>query len=161
MRRFLFIGAVSVVAIATGTAEAADLGVRPAYKAAPIAAPVPVFSWTGCYVGGHIGGGWGRETVSSPGLAPGVSVSGDTSGVLGGGQVGCNYQFASNWLIGIEGDGSAADLKGSITDTVFGITGTANAKTEWLASRPDRVDVGPMAHLRKGWSGVGRRQIFC
>jgi hypothetical protein len=33
-------------------------------------------------------------------------------GVLGGGQIGCNYQFAANWVIGVEGDGSAADIQG-------------------------------------------------
>jgi outer membrane immunogenic protein len=31
-------------------------------------------------------------------------VTGNTSGVLGGGQVGCNYQFAPNWVIGFEGE---------------------------------------------------------
>lgn len=35
-------------------------------------------------------------------------------GVLGGGQIGCNYQFAANWVIGVEGDGSAADIKGDV-----------------------------------------------
>jgi hypothetical protein len=41
-------------------------------------------------------------------------VRGDTSGFLGGGQVGCNYQLAANWVIGIEGDGSAADIHGDV-----------------------------------------------
>jgi ABC-type uncharacterized transport system substrate-binding protein len=35
---------------------------------------------------------------------------GDTNGFLGGGQIGCNYQFAPNWVIGIEGDGEAARI---------------------------------------------------
>jgi outer membrane immunogenic protein len=139
MKHLVLAWAVGAFAIAACSADGADLGVRPAYRAAPFAAPVPIFSWTGCHLGGHIGGGWGRETVSAPGLAPGVSVSGDTSGALGGGQVGCNYQFASNWVIGIEGDGSAADVGGSITDTVFRLTGTADAKTEWLASVTGRI----------------------
>src|SRR5262249_56397226 len=72
-------------------------------------------------------------------LAPGISVSGDTSGVIGGGQLGCNYQFAPNWVIGIEGDGSAADIKGDATATVLGITGTAHARTDWIASATGRV----------------------
>jgi len=65
----------------------------------------------GCYIGGNIGYGWGRETVSIPNLGETTglselasvslpSVTGDTKGVLGGGQVGCNYQFAPNWVIG-------------------------------------------------------------
>jgi hypothetical protein len=49
---------------------AADLGVHPIYRAPPPASYYPPhFSWTGCYIGGHIGGGWGRETVSIPDVA--------------------------------------------------------------------------------------------
>ena len=103
----------------------------PIWGLPPQAATVPVrlFSWTGCYVGGNIGWGRGRETVSIPNLGEttgvpalaGVSlgpVTGNTSGVLGGGQVGCNYQFAPNWVIGFEGDGEAAKIKGDVTETV-------------------------------------------
>ncbi len=46
------------------------------------------------------------------------SVTGNTSGVVGGGQVGCNYQFAPSWVIGIEGDGEAANVKGDVTESV-------------------------------------------
>src|SRR5262249_19970479 len=63
---------------------------------------------------------------------------------LGGGQVGCNYQFAPNWVIGIEGDGQASDIKGDVTQSVSftdprtggpnTVTGTAHAKTDWIAS---------------------------
>src|SRR5437660_2649958 len=125
------------------SASAADM--RVPYR--PPAQPPPVyFSWTGCYIGGHLGGGWGEKTVSVPTLAPGVSVTGDTSGFLGGGQVGCNLQFGSNWVIGIEGDGSGSDIRGDITRTVLGITGTAHAQTDWIASATGRLgwarDVG-------------------
>ncbi len=42
-------------------------------------------------------------------------------------------------MIGIEGDGSAADIKGDATTTVLGITGTAHAKTDWIASLTGRL----------------------
>ena len=88
----------------------------------------------------------GRETVSIPNLGEttgvpelaGVSlgpVTGTTSGVLGGGQVGCDYQFASNWVIGLEGDGEAANIKGDVTASFVNpansetVTGTAHAQT--------------------------------
>ena len=111
------IAGATLMAITPG--YAADLGPRPVYKTPQSAmVPVRVFSWTGCY----IGYGWGRETVSIPNLGETTglselasvslpSVTGDTKGVLGGGQVGCNYQFAPNWVIGIEGDGEAANIK--------------------------------------------------
>ena len=83
MKRTMLAG-VGAALMAIPAANAADLG-RPVYKAPPPA--VPAFSWTGCYIGGNIGGGWGRETASAPTLAPGISVTGDSSGVIGGGQV--------------------------------------------------------------------------
>src|SRR5215475_6844266 len=135
MKTIVLVG-VGAALMAIPSANAADLG-RSAYKAPPPG--VPAFSWTGCYIGGNVGGGWGRETASAPTLAPGISVSGDTSGVIGGGQIGCNYQFAPNWVIGIEGDGSAADIKGDATATVLGITGTARARTDWIASVTGRI----------------------
>ena len=91
-RALLATAALSTVFIGNSS-FAADLGAR--FRAPPVA-PVPLFTWTGCYIGGHLGGGWGQKTVSVPNLAPGVSVTGDTSGFLGGGQLGCNLQFGSN-----------------------------------------------------------------
>jgi outer membrane immunogenic protein len=133
-RALLATAALSTVFIGNSS-FAADLGAR--FRAPPVA-PVPLFTWTGCYIGGHLGGGWGQKTVSVPNLAPGVSVTGDTSGFLGGGQLGCNLQFGSNWVIGVEGDGSGSDIRGDITQTVLGITGTAHAQTDWIASATGR-----------------------
>ncbi len=87
----------------TGLASAADLPV----KAAP--APIPVQTWTGCYLGGHAG--YGKEeskdqytfdqtyfVVSTP-----LNNSYSNKGFAGGGQVGCQLQTGS-FLWGIEGD---------------------------------------------------------
>jgi outer membrane immunogenic protein len=67
MKKVLLAG-VAGIALVTGSAHAADLGRQPVYKAPPPAI-VPAFSWTGCYIGGNIGGGWGRTTASAPSLA--------------------------------------------------------------------------------------------
>jgi outer membrane immunogenic protein len=107
LRDFIMIAILQLTrAMGVGMKKIMLAGVGAALKAPTPA--VPAFSWTGCYIGGNIGGGWGREAASAPFLAPGISVTGDTSGVIGGGQIGCNYRFAPNWVIGIEGDGSAA-----------------------------------------------------
>jgi hypothetical protein len=108
----------------------------------------------------RVGWGRGRDTVAIPNLGEttgvpelaGVSlpsVTGNTSGGLGGGQVGCNYQFAPNWVIGIEGDGEAANIKGDVTDAVSftnpltglpeTVSGTAHAQTDWIASVTGRL----------------------
>ena len=157
MKKILLASSAGAALIAIASANAADLGRRPVYKAPPPAmVPVRIFSWTGCYIGGNIGWGWGRETVSIPdlGATTGISelagvslgpVTGDTKGAVGGGQVGCNYQFAPNWVIGIEGDGEAANIKGDVTESFVNpvtsqtVTGTAHAQTDWLASVTGRL----------------------
>ena len=130
------IASASAIAL-TQIASAADLPRKaPAYTPPPLP---PAFTWTGCYIGAHAGGGWGDKTISVPSLLPGVSETGHVDGFLGGGQVGCNLQFGGNWVIGIEGEGSAADIRGDLTRTILGITGTGSAKTNWIASATGRL----------------------
>ena len=52
----LFLVTAGILALADGSASAADLA-RPVYKAPVV---TPAFSWTGCYLGAHVGGGWAR-----------------------------------------------------------------------------------------------------
>jgi outer membrane immunogenic protein len=130
------IASASAIAL-TQIASAADLPRKaPAYTPPPLP---PAFTWTGCYIGAHAGGGWGDKTISVPSLLPGVSATGHVDGFLGGGQAGCNLQFGGNWVIGIEGEGSAADIRGDLTRTILGITGTGSAKTNWIASATGRL----------------------
>ena len=35
------------------------------------------------------------------------------SGFIGGGQIGCDYQFASNWVIGIQGKAEFGNINSS------------------------------------------------
>src|SRR5260370_13591727 len=65
MKKILLGSVATGALVAAGSASAADLGPRPAYKAPPVAAPVPVFSWTGCFVGAHGGWGWGKKDVGA------------------------------------------------------------------------------------------------
>ena len=56
MKKILLAG-VALSALVAGPAMAADLPVRaPAYKSPPPV--ITYYSWTGCYVGGHVGGVW-------------------------------------------------------------------------------------------------------
>jgi outer membrane immunogenic protein len=90
-------------------AFAADLAVTRPVKAPPMA-PVALYNWTGCYVGGHVGGAFSDDSTTS---RLGVTTSHDSSGFLGGGQVGCDYQFAPAWVLGAEGRGAWSSLKAS------------------------------------------------
>ncbi|MBY0610756.1 MAG: outer membrane beta-barrel protein [Beijerinckiaceae bacterium] len=102
-----------------GGAAAADLGRR---APAPVIPIIPVFSWTGLYVGVSGGYSFGSNTtVSTTGQAvaninnvnggarPGA-VSLDRDGFLIGGGIGYNYQFPNRVVVGIEGDISYTDL---------------------------------------------------
>lgn len=109
--------AISILAISAVGASAADMAPRYT-KAAPMA-PV-VTTWTGCYVGGNIGYGWQKNTttdVDPSNAGSFADVGNDTgSGVVGGGQVGCDYQFSGNWVIGVQGLFDGADVAGSHID---------------------------------------------
>ncbi len=97
MRKTILLTTVAIVAVASTGVMAADLGVRrpvPAPMMAPVAPPV---TWTGCYIGGNIGAAFGHISVDTPF----GSTSADNTGFAGGGQVGCDYEFAGGWVIGI------------------------------------------------------------
>jgi outer membrane immunogenic protein len=110
MRRIL-IGATILALTAAPPSFAADLAV----KAPPMLSMVAPFSWTGCHIGGHVGGAFTEDTATN---ALGDSRSHNSSGFVGGGQIGCDYQFAPGWVVGVEGRAAWASLKGSSAGTV-------------------------------------------
>lgn len=115
-------------AVAFGAAQsalAADMPVK-----APMAPAVARYNWTGFYIGGNVGYGWGNGSTtlgfSDPGAVAGtaaaiaggaipVNLSPDPKGVLGGLQIGYNFQVAPSWIVGVETDFAVADITGSQT----------------------------------------------
>ena len=63
----------------------------PAYGAA-------LYNWTGFYIGGHIGGAFSDDN-NLGGLTTGNN---NNARFLGGLQLGADYQFAANWVIGAD-----------------------------------------------------------
>src|SRR6266568_4493742 len=120
----VLLATVALAALATAPALAADLR-QPVYKAAP-PAPVYVFNWTGCYVGGNVGGLWvNKDFTLLPSFGPGnpffgQSFSANASSVAGGLQAGCNYQFAGGWVVGIQGDYDWTDAHQDRNSIFFG-----------------------------------------
>jgi outer membrane immunogenic protein len=106
------IGAAALVAFA-GQAFAADMPARPYAKAPAYTAPAIVYNWTGFYIGGHVGGAFGGD---SNGLQS------NDARFLGGVQVGADYQFAPNWVVGAEAQYSW--LNGGRTNNVLFPGGT-------------------------------------
>ncbi|TDX65744.1 outer membrane immunogenic protein [Methylosinus sp. sav-2] len=101
-------------ALSVGAAHAADLPYR---KDAPaFAPPPPVFSWTGAYVGLNVGGGFKADN----------SFGGDVSGVVGGGQIGYNYQISPLFVVGLETDFQGTSLRSN--------NGFGNASLPWFGT---------------------------
>jgi outer membrane immunogenic protein len=135
MRRQIFLTTVALTTAAP--AFAADLAV----KAPPPVAPV-LFSWTGCYVGGHIGGVVSEDRTTS---RLGTSTSFSSAGFVGGGQIGCDYQFAPRWIVGVEGQAAWDSLKNShaavVRNLVTGVTlpSQFTLRNDFLASATARL----------------------
>ncbi len=127
MKRILL--SAAFITVAAAPAFAADIPVRP-----PVAAPIvaPVMSWTGFYIGLNGGGTWGKAQVTHSPLvpAPGLAFPVDAAAVTAatspdlkldgwtfGGHFGYNWQFSSNWLVGLEADISYFRLRGTSSGT--------------------------------------------
>jgi outer membrane immunogenic protein len=90
MKKFL-LGAAAMIVFAA-PAFAADIPARTYTKAPVYTPPQVVYNWTGFYIGGHLGGAFAGDT----------SLEGSTARFLGGVQGGFDYQFAPNWVLGVE-----------------------------------------------------------
>jgi len=126
------IALASVAVIGLTTAASAD-GYQP--RARYYAHP---FTWSGCYIGAHIGGGWGEKVWTDPALANIEFSRHDVDGVLGGTQVGCDMQTGMV-VLGVEGSASWADLKGSSIDTLSGGTLRDHSRVDFIGTLTGRV----------------------
>jgi outer membrane immunogenic protein len=98
------LGSAALVLLAM-PAIAADMPVKaPMIQAAP-----PLYRWTGCYIGGNVGGGWTRTEHLQVAKVGGAAIvppnnfgTSEDSDVIGGAQIGCDYQMGS-WVIGGRG----------------------------------------------------------
>jgi outer membrane immunogenic protein len=144
-------------------AFAADMAVK-----APLPPPAPVYNWTGWYVGGNVGASFGRANTDSNAapitvtttfgtfgpFAPGLGTSQqvEPAGIIGGGQVGYNWQFSPIWVVGLEADIQGSGEKDSISFTnnftipclgPCGGTGSAftqyEAKIDWFGTVRGRI----------------------
>jgi outer membrane immunogenic protein len=165
--RKLFVAGGGVAALFAMPAIAAELPISaPVYAPIYTAPPIIALNWTGCYLGGHIGGsfidkkfsGQFVDTVVPTSSGPTSFVISNSStdglnstGFLAGGQVGCNYQFAANWVIGIEADASWANPQGGggsgqqtqtatlFDGTVVSSSGFASSKNDFIATLTGRL----------------------
>ncbi|MBX9778502.1 MAG: hypothetical protein K2Y71_29360 [Xanthobacteraceae bacterium] len=110
------VAAVAIIAAIGGTSFAADMPVK-AVRAAP---PPEVLTWTGWYIGGHLGYGSSRfHTIADLEDLSRGDINNKPRGVVGGMQAGYNWQ-SNSFVFGLEADVSAT---GWNKNTFFGTTG--------------------------------------
>jgi len=127
----------AAIGLAASQASAADLPRKaPAY----VPPAPPPLTWTGCYIGANVGGAWGRFELEGP-LGGTASRSG--AGFAGGGQIGCDYQFAGGWVIGFrnmfDGTTNSRDRTFTVTTATGTATGAAEFHNRWFDALTGRI----------------------
>jgi outer membrane immunogenic protein len=138
-------------------ASAADMPVKAPMRE-PSAAAAANYNWTGFYVGGNVGYGWGTSneylSVAQTDIDPGngtatfaTTASNKLKGVIGGAQVGYDWQI-NNLLLGVEADFQAS---GQNATTQFNavivapgvannpVAGTNTTKLDWFGTARGRL----------------------
>lgn len=151
--KFTYLASVSAAAFfaLSTVAMAADAVV---YEPAPDASVIPVFSWTGAYIGLNAGYGGGKaehpfsitDTTTVPAttlLSGGLDFN--SSGFVGGAQVGYNYQI-DQFVLGVEADIQGANVKGegslTLTDNLGNVLDARlGTKLDWYGTVRARVGV--------------------
>ena len=134
----MLLASASIAVLSLSAANAADMPVK-------YVPPAPMFSWTGFYVGAHIGGTWGttEAEINSIALRASIALGGfvlplivaSFNGFIGGGQIGYNWQ-SGIVVFGAEAELSATNAKGTAPCLVV-----LSCKTEqsWVATAAARL----------------------
>jgi high affinity Mn2+ porin len=134
MKRIYLIGSgAGIVLAACAPAAAADMSLKAlAFKA--------VYSWTGFYLGGHVGyGGGSFGPATNPLPEQGVFFPHSITGLIGGYQAGYNRELANNVVLGVEADvsfGSPHDVPRTVPapfQTTFDFIATARGRIGYAA----------------------------
>ncbi len=134
--RALVLGIVAGALLAPA-AIAADLGGGPArrgsIKDAPLPPSVPLYSWSGLYIGAHVGYGWSDLDWT----AGGATSSDNGGGWLGGAQIGYNWQRGA-LVFGVEADITGSGIDGTTACPAAVADCTPRGQLAGLGPRPAR-----------------------
>src|ERR1700739_1098363 len=122
----LVLGAAGLFAFA-GPAFAADLPAQTYTKAPAYTAPALIYNWTGFYIGGHVGATFAGDN----------SLQGSDARFMGGVQGGFDYQFAPNWVMGVEAQYSW--LNSNNTGVLLPGGTTITSKNDTIGSATGRI----------------------
>jgi outer membrane immunogenic protein len=135
IRKFL-LSTAAIAALST-TALAADL---PSRAPPPVYIPPPAFTWTGIYIGGTLGYAQGFHSFTDAGYFDyGDTRQDQTQGLIGGGQIGINFQTGS-FVYGLETDFSGLTNKKNIyAYDQYGDSYYDEGRLNWLGTTRGRI----------------------
>jgi outer membrane immunogenic protein len=150
MRKYL-LATVSVAALAAA---------QPAHAGPPM--PMPVYNWAGWYAGGNVGYSFGNENsnFTDPGFTSFTCCNATTlnghqrlDGVIGGGQVGYNWQPNPYAVFGLEADFQGTNEKNtaSYSTTCEGYTGGGTFDTSCGIKQSSSIGWFGTVRGRVGW----------
>lgn len=140
-------------------------GFSPAMAAPPSASPAQIYTWAGFYIGGNFGYSWG--SVDNNYTEPAFACSGCSGlptsisnqqrpldGMIGGGQIGYNWQIDNAAVVGIEADFQGSTEKANSNNSYpysvdcEGCTGalTQSESTKLLWFGTVRGRIGPLVN---------------
>ena len=170
-RAVTVVSGVAFILAASGSAFAAGR--------VPPPPPAPVFSWTGWYAGGNVGYGWGDASTDLSGSLNAKEFAGPTNftstsafstshsqplqGVIGGGQIGYNYQINPRWVLGFETDiqASGAQSRRTFAEPFTGSACTAaiGPPATCIAFSPATGNLTTLYDAKIDWFGTARGRV--
>jgi outer membrane immunogenic protein len=141
--------AAATLAALAGSATAADLGARAPAPYYPPPPPPPVFSWSSCYIGGNIGGGWASHSSND--------VTGAVTGVVGadlGSHTASGFVVNSNipWLATVTG---RIGVTAAPTVLVYAKGGGAWVRDNYTVTAVPGIALGSASSTPSGWTVGG------
>ena len=137
----------ALLAVSGSVAYAADMPVKAARMA-----PAPAWTWNGLYIGANVGYAWNNSNA-----AP---FSSDADGVIGGGQIGYNWQWNSPLVVGVEADIQGSGVHDSTAGTIGAVAFSVDQRSRYFGTVRARLGyaAGPwLFYVTGGYAYVDDR----
>ncbi|MFC4623871.1 outer membrane protein [Daeguia caeni] len=129
----ILLASATVFAVANGALAADAIS----YEEPVPAISGPIFTWTGGYVGGQVGYGWGRSKIGSDDATFKVDPDGFLMGIYGG----YNYDLGNSIVVGVDADLTHNWMKKSEHFSNQSLSADVESKLRWSGAARARVGV--------------------
>jgi outer membrane immunogenic protein len=151
-----YLGVAGLLLCMGCVSHAADLAMKPVYKAAPIIEPAPVASWSGIYLGGQVGYAWSNGGYTLSQATGSEAFAFNPGSVIGGGHIGAQGQWG-HLVLGAEGTYSATDLQQTQLSTIVLPGASRVLKTDGIATVVGKIGFAQdnlLFYGKGGWADM-------